>query len=351
MDTQARCVTVSVETPGPNASTRHPTTPSGTETLRHREGEVHGRDAVTKAPREAQAHDLGNAHGDGLSKRSGLGLDAADAPAKHTDAVSRGRVGVRAHDRVKARKLALAPPQRVSRDDLAEALDVELVADATSGRDYANVVKQAARPFEEREALAVAVRLDGKVVIERARTPRDVGCHRVVDDERAGNSRVNDARVSPALHHGVTHRGEVDEDRDAREVLEQDARGHELDLLARRALPRGIDDARGGKNGLLVGLRAAHHVLEKYDEACRQLVGPGNGGHINDATGFGPAARERPERALATALAKLVGSMVIPPLVMVLDSLHEVLVALVTRGKPDASVEKDVEYDKRDCPN
>ena len=64
-----------------------------------------------------------------------------------------------------------------------------------------------------------------------------------------------------------------------------------------------------------------------------------------------PAARERPERALATALAKLVGSMVIPPLVMVLDSLHEVLVSLVTRGKQDASVEKDVEYDKRDCPN
>ena len=64
-----------------------------------------------------------------------------------------------------------------------------------------------------------------------------------------------------------------------------------------------------------------------------------------------PAARERPERALATALAKLVRSMVIPPLVMVLDGLHEVLVTLVTRGKPDASVEKNVEYDKRDCPN
>ena len=180
------------------------------------------------------------------------------------------------------------------------------MADATSGRDYAHVVKRAARPFEEREALAVAVRLDGKVVIERARTPRDVGRHRVVDDERAGNSRVNGARVSPALNHGVTHRGEVDEDGDAREVLEQDARGHELDLLARRALPRGIDDARGGKNGLLVGLRAAHHILEKHDEACRQLVGPGNGGHINDATGFGPR-RERTSGAGARDSVSKVG--------------------------------------------
>ena len=54
----------------------------------------------------------------------------------------------------------------------------------------------------------------------------------MVDDERAGDVRVDLRRVSPTLHHGVAHGREVHEDGHAREVLEEDASRHELDLGA-----------------------------------------------------------------------------------------------------------------------
>ena len=109
------------------------------------------------------------------------------------------------------------------------------MADATSRRDDPHVVKRVARPLEEREALAVAIGLDGEVVGDGTRAPGDVGRHGVVDDERAGDARVHGPRVSPALDHGVSHGREVNEHRHAREVLEKHAGRHELDLLARLA--------------------------------------------------------------------------------------------------------------------
>ena len=78
----------------------------GAQALGHREGKVHGRDAVTELAREVQAHGLGHAHGDGLAQCGRLGLDAANAPSEHADAVGRGRVRVGAHDGVEARELA-----------------------------------------------------------------------------------------------------------------------------------------------------------------------------------------------------------------------------------------------------
>ena len=57
-----------------------------------------------------------------------------------------------------------------------------------------------------------------------------VDLHRVVDDQFDGLQRVHALRVAAELDHAVTHGREVDHGRDAREVLEQDAGGHERDL-------------------------------------------------------------------------------------------------------------------------
>ena len=255
----------------------------GAQALGDREGEVHGRDAVGELAGEVQSHDLGHAHGDGLAQGRGLGLDAADAPAEHADAVGRGRVGVGADERVEAGELALARIEGVGGDDLAEALDVELVADAAAGRHDAHVVERLARPLEEGEALAVALGLDGEVLGSRARAARDVGGDAVVDDEGARDARVHAGRVSPTLDHGVAHRGEVDEDRHAREVLEQHARGHEHDLFAGGAGAGGLDHARGTLDGLLVAGGPAHDVLEKGDQARRQGLGAGDGRNVDHA--------------------------------------------------------------------
>jgi hypothetical protein len=80
-------------------------------------------------------------------------------------------VGVGAHQRVEAGDVLPRVCKRVGRDDLAEPLDVELVADALSGGDDPDVVEGVRRPLEEREALAVAPGLDGEVPLAASGVP------------------------------------------------------------------------------------------------------------------------------------------------------------------------------------
>ena len=268
----------------------------GAQALGDGEGEVHRRHAVRKPAHKVQAHDLGHAQADRLPEGRRLGLDAADAPSEHPDAVGRGRVRVGAHDGVEARELTRAVPEGVGRYHAAEALDVELVADALSGRDDLDVVERVARPLEEGEALAVARGLDGEVVGRRAVAARLVGADGVVDDERAGDARVHALGVSPALDHGVAHGREVDEHRHAREVLEQHARGHELDLVTGGADLAGLKHTLGQKRrGLVIG-GAPYDVLEQHHEADRELVDAGDAGDV-DHLARKPARFERRDAA------------------------------------------------------
>ena len=138
----------------------------GAQQLRDRQGDVHARGVARQLAGQAQADDLRDEHGDGLAEGGSLGLDAADAPAEHAKAVGRRRVGVGADECVEAGGLEVGGLIRKGVDgrDVAEALDVELVADAAAGRHDANVVERVARPLEEGEALAVAFGLDATVL-------------------------------------------------------------------------------------------------------------------------------------------------------------------------------------------
>ena len=114
--------------------------------LRERQRHVHGRDALGQLTRQTHAHDLGNQRGDRLAQRRSFGLDAADAPAQHTDAVGGRRVAVRAHQRVKVHRGVLPfrrfhTGSRGGHGDLRELLDVQLMADARSRRDDAHVLE------------------------------------------------------------------------------------------------------------------------------------------------------------------------------------------------------------------
>ena len=58
---------------------------------------------------------------------------------------------------------------------------------------------------------------------------------RVVDDQLDGLERIDLSRVAAEPDDAVAHRGEVDDRRNAGEVLEQDPGRHERDLLRRLA--------------------------------------------------------------------------------------------------------------------
>ena len=155
-------------------------------------------------------------------------------------------------------------------DDAREVLDVDLVHDAGFRRHDAEVVERGLAPAEERVALAVAVVLELGVQLQRVGRAEVIHLHRVIDDELHGLQRVDLLRVAAERDDAVAHRGEIHDAGHAREVLQQDARGHERDFL----LPR-RRDVPARQRAHVVGLHepaifAAQQVLEQDLQRVRQ---------------------------------------------------------------------------------
>ena len=146
------------------------------------------------------------------------------------------------------------------------------MADARVGRDDAEVAERVLPPAQERVALAVAVELELRVLPERLRRRELVDDDRVVDHEVGRRERVDLLGVAAHRGEGLAHRREVDDGRDAREVLQEDARGAEGDLAVGR-----LPDVTG-REGLDVVLRhgaavlVAEEVLEEDPERERELL-------------------------------------------------------------------------------
>jgi hypothetical protein len=128
------------------------------------------------SPVELEADHLRDQHRHRLAEHRRLGLDAADAPAEHAEAVDhRGvrvgadqGVGVGLHGAVRRRSLREHDPGQV--------LDVDLVDDAgVPGRHDLEVVERLLAPAQELVALAVALVLELDVALQRVRDPEDVG--------------------------------------------------------------------------------------------------------------------------------------------------------------------------------
>ena len=147
----------------------------------------------------------------------------ADAVAEDAEAVDHRRVRVGADERVREGDPAASAVVAVGHDR-GQELEVDLVDDAGPRRHDAQVAEGGLGPAQELVALAVALVLALDVEGERAGRPELVDLDGVVDDEVGRDERVDLRRVAAELGHRVAHRREVDDGRDAGEVLEEDAR-------------------------------------------------------------------------------------------------------------------------------
>ena len=224
--------------------------------------EVGGGRALGQFAAELEADHLRQQHRDRLAQHRRLGLDPADAPAEHAEAVDHRRVRVGADQRVGIGlqdAVALAAV-----DDLGDVLEVDLVADPGRRRHDAEVVEGLLPPLEERVALAVALELALGVDGEGARVAEGVDLDRVVDHEVDVDQRVDRLRVAADLRHRVAHRRQVDDGGHAGEVLHQHPRGLEGDLDAGlgRGVPGGdrLDVVGGHRDPVL----EPQHVLQQH---------------------------------------------------------------------------------------
>ena len=162
----------------------------GAEHLRHGQHQVGGGDAFLEFARKAEADDFGDQHRHRLAKHRGLGLDPADAPAEHAEAVDHRRVAVGPDQRVGIGDL-LAILVGGRPDRLGDMLQVDLVADAGAGRHDLEIVERRRAPFEELVALGIALIFKLDILLERARRPEFVDHHAMIDDQVDRHLRID----------------------------------------------------------------------------------------------------------------------------------------------------------------
>ena len=260
--------------------------------LGDRQHHVGGGGARGDLAGELEADHPGDEHRDGLAQHGRLGLDAADAPAEHAQAVDHGGVRVGADERVRVR------PAVAGHHHAREVLQVDLVHDAGARRHDLELVEGALAPPQELVALLVAAVLEVDVALERVGRAEHVDDHRVVDDELGGRERVDLGRVAAELGDGLAHGREVHDARHAREVLHDHPRRGELDLRVR--LGTGVPareraDVVGGDVGAVLG---AEQVLQEHLQAEREAFGPFDGGKPEDLV-LAPACCDRSFRSEA----------------------------------------------------
>ncbi len=231
--------------------------------------DVGGGGAGRDGAGELEAHDARDEHGHGLAKHGSLGLDAANAPAQHAQAVDHGgvRVGADASVRVSADNAV----DFTGHDGAGQVLDVDLVHNAGARRDDLEVVKCRLAPAQELVTLPVALVFDLHIALQCAGVAEGVNLDRVVNDHFGRCQRVDPLRVSAELLDGLTHGGEVNDARHAGEVLHDHARRRELDLGV--GLGAGIPacqrtDVVGRDVGTVLG---PQQVFKQYLEAERKV--------------------------------------------------------------------------------
>ena len=114
-----------------------------------------------------------------------------------------------------------------------QKFQVDLVADSGVGRNDRQVLEGLLSPAQEGVALAVARVLNLSVELERLRRAELIHLHRMVDDEFHRLQRIDPVGIAAQRLHGIAHGRQIDNRGDAREVLQQDAAGHERDFLGR----------------------------------------------------------------------------------------------------------------------
>ncbi len=190
--------------------------------------EVGGRGSFGQAAGQANADDFRGEHIDWLAEHDRLGLDAADTPPEHTQAVDHRRVRVSADKAIGESHLSVV--LGLGHHHLAQIFQVDLMDNAGGRRDNAEVLERALAPFEELVALAIALELALGVEEKREGRAELIHLHRVIDDEIDGDNRVDALGAAAQPGHCRAHGRQVDDRRHAGEVLQNDSSGFEGNL-------------------------------------------------------------------------------------------------------------------------
>ncbi len=190
--------------------------------LHHGEDKIGCRHAFLDLTGQAEPDDFGQEHGYWLAEHGSLGLDTANAPAEHAEAVDHGCVRVGANARIRIGDgytvFFLGPYS------LRQIFEVHLVAYACAGRNDAEVLECLLAPFQEAVTFAVALILEIDIALEGLGIAEFVDDHRMVDDKINRDERIDLLGIATEIDHGVAHGCKIHDCWNTGKVLHQNAR-------------------------------------------------------------------------------------------------------------------------------
>jgi hypothetical protein len=154
---------------------------------------------------------------------------------------------------------------------LCEVFEIDLVTNSGAGRHDAEVVEGGGAPAQEAIALHVALVLALDVLAERLGGAEVVDHHGVVDDQVHRVQGIDLLGGGAEVDHRVAHGGQVHHRRNAGEVLHQDPRRAEADLVFDRALV--LDPGGDGAKVIFadrLAVLVAQQVLQQHLHRDRQ---------------------------------------------------------------------------------
>ena len=120
----------------------------------------------------------------------------------------------------------------------------------------------------------------------------EIDLHGVIDDEIHRHERLDDFRIAAESLHRAAHRGEIDHQRHAGEILENDPRDDERNFLVRRRLRVPVRERLDIFAADLFAVAISQHRFEHDPDADRQprdlarcpvpRARAGNGGILRD---------------------------------------------------------------------
>ncbi len=232
------------------------------------ERQVGRADPLAQAAGESHADHFGHAHHHRHAEHHAFGLQPADAPAQHADAIDHRRVAVGADQRVGHRPAHAVA--RLARHHRGQPLEVDGVHDAGAGRVHGEIVEHARRPFHEAVALGIARHLARHVVRTRLGAAINIDRKAVIGRDVDRQHGVEYRGIATSLGQCRSRGGDIDQRRAAGRIMHHHAAGQEGDLGV--AVPGG-DPALDDGARLRIVIASAQQVFEQdavHDRQARK---------------------------------------------------------------------------------
>ena len=108
------------------------------------------------------------------------------------------------------------------------------------GGNYPEVLERVLRPTQKGIALPISLELTFHVLPVRLGSAEKIDLHRMIDDQVGWHHWIDPVGITAQRFEPIPHGGQIDDRRNAGEVLKNDARWHERDVRPRvGGAPRG----------------------------------------------------------------------------------------------------------------